>query len=730
MNTQNIQASQNESNSSNQKGVGEKHPTLQITQNEKPTNDFEIIGKSIYSNAQSNKEKIAIKEYKPKFIKTITISEELSKSSFELYKGKTIEFICNPSNNTFNATKVIYYNLVQNSLNSNAMTDEIEQKRTPPDLGGLIDEEKLQKKAQKIIERFINTKKMYHYIDRISMIFNGNPHYTYNGQTIWINDDTINPNALNDSGCLKKDKLDHVNEADDNIIKIINAGRSPVSGTWLNYHFLPKILSLCDEDYDILSTQYESLIIPYLSNSNSTYNDHVQQFQQSSLLADSIVKYIMTIKDPVTKGIEGENEVLKQLRENGFKDARLTHMKHCCDILLPREKVLIEVKAKKRVTKDDDRKYIRDLIEHNDDIHFGVFVNINDTNTPSHFAINPLRIYLHPSDFTTPFLKFIKFSANILNELIENNMEAIEMLRYIPVVKSIEETAIERYYIDFKRIMLAILARAKMDPDLKPIADAIIIDDVRVNDKIERDVTISKQMNLIDEAIKEFISLHLMEFEHGFFVKRCISSIKCFMTSKNLPKPGKTLILEKLKKYTYQDRDYKDPTAKNAYFLKPEIKDQFQSSPTEQTNNDFPTMEEMMTRLYGIEEVNTRLNNDGYETDALAGMFLREAEKLKQTFPNIITNDYTNILSENLYKECIPFQRGNENFYVAKSSNLGKQINKTFTDLVDEMYETNKKLGYTTFYKEYQERHGKDIIIIKPYSQRLFKTLIKAKKHH
>lgn len=65
-----------------------------------------------------------IKEFKPLFLNKDVISEELCKASFEIYKGKTVEILFNPSRNMFNATKLYNYSIQQKSLNNDTETKD------------------------------------------------------------------------------------------------------------------------------------------------------------------------------------------------------------------------------------------------------------------------------------------------------------------------------------------------------------------------------------------------------------------------------------------------------------------------------------------------------------------------------------------------------------------------------------------------------------------------------
>jgi len=670
-------------------------------------------------NENSICSQILIKEFKPRFLNKTVLSEDLCKASFEIYKGKTVEFLINPERNMFNATKLISdYNEFKLKFNKSVETTST------------VDPQ-FHKNVWKEVElsSFFRKVKNIHYIDRISYMLFGQLHFmTDSDESIWINGE-IKSELKDGSSNVKLSKLQH---RQDNIYEFINAPKSIVHGTWLHYEFLPKILALCDEDYEILANHYESLLIPHLANSNTPMKEHVDNFYNSSLLAKAITNLIMSYKSPLVKGKEGEKEVLKQLQANGFKHARLTHKKKCCDIILPKEKVLVEVKAKKRITKDDDRKYIRDLIEQGEDIIFGVFVNIYDTETKTCYAENPKRLYLHPSDFTPPFLQFIKETAhNMINE-IENDAEAIKQAKYIPIVKRTEEILADRGYVDLKRVLDAMFARAKIDPDYKTISHLINTEDIKDKEKTDNIIQLSEQMNEIEKSIETFIINHFLEFETGYYVKQCIACLKRYIKSQKLPDTGKKIIVEKLKKYVIEQPDYSHPGSNQTYKLKPEVKELIEQKIKEQNiiikESNFPSTDEELTNFLKLEEVNNRLNDKGYEYKALAELHNREIEKYKEIYPDLETINYSYNLSERLYDHCIPFNRKDDNtYYIFKTSELGQQIIGIFEAILSEMYFENKRLGYTAFYKEYLKRIDNEYIV-KPYSQRLFKELIEKLK--
>ena len=193
------------------------------------------------------------------------------------------------------------------------------------------------------------------FIERISLMLTGSYHFFYNGNPIWNEDGTIITDILDSSGRVQLDKLTH---RDDNIVKKINAGNSPLSGTWLNFEFLPEMLRISNMNYRVLANHFQAVLLPYLSNKNLSLEQYSNDKQRKLLWSQEMLDEIDKAKSPVEKGKLMEKYVATLLREvfpnseeqnkTGIENVKIvSNHPHTCDIELINEKILVEVKAVK-----------------------------------------------------------------------------------------------------------------------------------------------------------------------------------------------------------------------------------------------------------------------------------------------------------------------------------------------------------------------------------------------
>ena len=507
---------------------------LNFEENEK-INKIDINDRKSIESVFPDSEKFL--EIRPETINKIIFSEDLCKISFKVLTHNTpVEILYNPTRNMFNAFSLILFNL-RNDSNS---LDKLSTGKLPvnenPDK--LI--QKLRDKATDILVSWMRNKDNIDFIDRISLMLTGQYHFIYNDKFIWNEDGTIINDILDLNGRVQLNKLTH---RKDNILERIK-GNSPISGTWLNFEFLPEMLRISNINYRVLANHYQALLLPKLSLENKSFESEVKQLDEwYHSLYDDYVKSFKEIdeeKTPALKGSATERLTIKILNQvfNPHPEEynNIEHIgqseKHTCDIRIIDEQILVEVKMVKSQPYHGNNKFIRDLKENASTTKAGIYINWATNDIQTHIEQNPLRFYINRKDFNVPFLKIIQNTLinengistirsqieNKYNNQLAHNMEVSEKL-------------IQNGTIFYTNIMKAMLARMKLDPNIKSYVN---ITDAENEEKVLETIQRGDSKEIFDEYVKEFISLNFDKFKVGYITEDAKLDLLEYTISKGL----------------------------------------------------------------------------------------------------------------------------------------------------------------------------------------------------
>ena len=491
----------------------------------------------------------SISEIKPDSINKTIFSESLCKISFKIFTHDAdVEILYDPTDNTFNAYALILFNLKNDIKLSDKLTggklplDKLTTGKFPVDKNIDNLNQKLRDKANEKLMNWIRNKDNIDFIDRISLTLTGQCHFLYNDKPIWNEDETINPNILDSKGRVQLNKLTH---RDDNIVKIINAGNSPVSGTWLNYEFLPEMLRISSKNYRVLANHYQALLLPKLTLENSSFESEVQQLDKwhHTLYNDYIESFqeIAKEKVPHLKGSATEKLTIKLLNQvfnphpeeyNNIEHIGQTE-KHSCDIRIIDERILVEVKMVKSRPYPENDKFVRDLKENASSVKAGIFINWANDEIQTHIEQNPLRFYINRKDFTIPYLTIIR--NTLINENNISNIRDQLTSEYDNQFAHNTETSdkiIQNGTVFYTNILKAILARVKLNSQFKPFINLTDIDEP---EKVKQTIQRGDTSELIrNEYITEFIALNFDKFKHGYITEEAKLDYLDYLISKGL----------------------------------------------------------------------------------------------------------------------------------------------------------------------------------------------------
>lgn len=698
-----------------------------------------------------NAQTVQISEINPITVNKNVFSDDLCKLSFKVFTHNApVEILYNPLDITFNAFALILFNL-RNEFNlSNKLTvgklptDELTSGKLPLDGNSDKSEQKLRNKAHDKLMSWMRNKDNVDFIDRISLMLTGEYHFFYNDNPIWNEDGTIIIDILDSSGRVQIDKL---TQKDDNIVKKINAGNSPLSGIWLNFEFLPEMLRISNMNYRVLANHFQAVLLPYLSNKNLSLEQYTNNKQRKLLWSQKMLDEIDKCKSPVEKGKLMEKYVATLLREvfpnseeqnkTGAENVKIvSNHPHTCDIELINEKILVEVKAVKNDLTANDVKFINDVLAHPTTINAGIYVNLFDESLITRIEFNPLRFYINKYDFDDRILLVIKHTIDFFERKLIDTRETNRQFNSITKIKSLEQACIDYFYIDFKRIMMGILARAQLDPDLKALP--IHTTDLEEPAKIERDVELASKSNEIDEAIKSFINIHYSKFINEYHAKEARKDIMSYLVEMNLPNPGDKFISTKLKTYLNKHRSSLQVGKFQVYTIKDEMENLFHQEEQETTNRNTsndemkepPTLEEMGNKFFQLESIQSAINDEkGIKQDVLSARFKNFIKTNYSKKFKLNLSLYTKEFQSLALKRCVQYGKDKKHhIYISNETQRAKNYIQTLKAMINEEYEKDKRLNYTKFDAIYKSKVNEEDRLTKPIILKELNEVIKRQK--
>lgn len=695
-----------------------------------------------------------IEEIRPNTLNKVIFSDDLCKLSFNVFThNKPVELLYNPKRNMFNATKLIQFaiNLASGNFpRSNKHSDESSLNTNDSDISDLrlfpevieSDKSVQNTSSNRILEYWFRDVDNIEFIDQVSLRLTGEYHFSYDGKPIWNDDGTIIKNVLDSHGRVQVSKLTHL---DDNILVKINAGNTPVSGTWLNYEFLPEMLRISSMDYRVLANHFQAALLPFLTNHNISFEQQVIQQQYQCLVEQEILDEIDLEQKPVFKGSKTEKycaELFKKVFETDpdFEDVSIvSHEKHTCDIRLKRERLLVEVKMVKSSPRPGDDKFIRDLKENANSIAAGIYINFGNNTMSTHFEFNPFRIYLNRKDFNESYLIFIRDSFSDYNHVPSiaeqmNPSSQAESSKQLAINTEISSSIIRKGTLYFSDALLAIISNLKADSRLSEyINKTDLVDRQKVLQNIQR----GEDMNDFDQYIKEFLAIHLSDFEKGFLQEEAKNLFEEYLISKGVDCMKDSDIAQLLNSYTKLIRA-SVAGRQRKYTIKKGLIDEINKIDVSKIDvNNLITLEEAISKgltspeqsikdFLQLEEIEQFMSNpNGCLSSELSSKYR------DYVYSEIQPKNYNITISRFMqhYYDYMAEHYGqlagktNKNKYMSFNNPIAKQSLKEFDDCVKHELSTNKNASYDSIMKIYDSLNTVTPKLTKTTTLPRFRTL-------
>ena len=686
-----------------------------------------------------------IKEIIPETINKLIFSDDLCKISFKVFTHDAeVEILYNPIDNTFNAYAIILFNLKNGIKSSDKLTvgnfptdESIDEKLTvgkfPPVKNIDESDQKLRDNAKVIIKDWMRNKDNIEFIERVSLMLTGQNHFLYNDKPIWNSDGTIINELLDAKGRVQLNKLTH---REDNIVKKINAGNSPISGTWLNFEFLPEMLRISNMNYRVLANHFQAILLPQLTNKSLSLEDHIKHQQRTSLLSQIRIDSIKTIQKANDKGKEAEKLVLESMREI-FPDAKKTTHYHCCDIEASNGEILVEVKAVQTDVKADIDKFISDLILHQETVHIGIYINIFDIKHKTHYINTEYNFtiwFINPSDFTYELLNIIKQSNSHYNKEVMLKRKVNQQAKQIIFVKELQEELLDRLEKRWELHERALIARHNLSETTNK---TMFMADAKITDKLNRDIQREKDLPKFNELVKMFIKLHYQDFKNGYHTKTCRLDIDEFIRNNGITSMGFDVIQNALNSVVYIDRHPTIPNGPHCYFFIDGLDEQFKPEETnlieKSTTNDAipknsqssPSMREIFELFINKPSISELLSTPG---GCMQEHLSKRFKYYIQT--QICSNDktishkrYTDEFTKFINEICIQVNRSGKRYYVLNNTDEANDILKLFDDCVNRELARDKTISYNEVKEIYHTTTQSNTLLTKLTMQPRFLQL-------
>lgn len=301
----------------------------------------------------------------------------------------------------------------------------------------------------KAFNDFRYLKSVMVYVDTLSLMKYGHPHYKYNSNNIYnVSDDqlltidqtsiTIHPDLLNKGKMVKASLLQEVpNEI---YGEKYNGRYNDCKGQYGDYHLIAKMMNYISPVYEIVNNAFIAFMLPIVSAKGetliSTMNHPVMNIRsaigkntiQESMqyitetnetlpINDSSLQTIIAKKES-SKGTDAEAWSLEYLKRY-IPDIESCSSQACsCDLYSPSLKIRVEVKCNNGSEKlsANEEKFHRDCRVRALDTNVFIYLNLNPTTTAvSRVEINPLRFYINIADFNESIVKIIIETAKSYN---------------------------------------------------------------------------------------------------------------------------------------------------------------------------------------------------------------------------------------------------------------------------------------------------------------------------
>ena len=656
-------------------------------------------------STQNDSNKYFIKEIKPNTVKYTTINDEMRIIEFKLFDDKNVEILYNPIRNMFNVSKFI----------------------------------KQFGKTKDNLKDLLRSVSMIRYIDTLAFHMFGQHHYLYNNNSIWNENGTMIPELLDSNNSrVIKSEINKLQNKQDNIMEKYENTSNIMKGTWMHYELFPKILSWCSVKYEILATHYQATLLPLLTNNDISLESATRKLERKTLLEEKRIKAINSIENPAEKGEAAENYVIEVLHDTFGDNIKIEHIskskKHSGDVII-NDSIMMEIKMKKKNSREDNEKFITDLLEHQDEYNMGIYLNLLDTKTPSRIEFYPNRFYINPNDFGDKFLNFIIESNNKADDEIILNQKAVRQCRLIPISKNVSEICSEKVLMTIDDVIYGILARMQTNAIYGQYINLV---DIKDKEKLQRDIKRGDDANKSKELIDDFIMLNIDKFKNGYGTKTAIKDIKLFINENKCEPPSKLHIksyLASVCDMTRQASMEADKTTETVFKLKPTqyklykgkltTSDINNSNDVNITSNKIkgPDKEDVMNEYLKIPRVQELLtSDDGYCTEAISQNF----RLFVQTqYPQCEITDYTEHTKNLLSKHCIQvFKNKRGRYYLKTHQNAINALNN-FDNAIKEEYKKNKYINFNQFEKAYGLKYNIGLQLTRPFTQNRFKEIKK-----
>lgn len=615
-----------------------------------------------------------MQDIKPSSILHKPLDNETMKVTFKLFDDKSVSIIYDPNQHMFNATQFL------------------------TEFG--YDVEKF--------KRMMRTVDLIYQIDMFSFYRYECYHYSYKGETIWQDVETVTIKAeLRDSSYnVLKSKLE---EKDDNVVKRDENNTAFYRrGTWLHYELMFDVLMLISPKYRQLVRHYQTTILPLLTIEGISFESHVYDTDSAALIGEAAINELKAIPEPFKKGSRAEHLVAEGLSKVFDKVEIVSNHPHTCDILLPTENILVEVKAKVNDTAANNEKFVNDILSHQNTINMGIYVNLLDDSLKTHIEFNPLRFYINRFQFTRTILNIIKETNRQLNRVIISTKETNRQLKSIVVVKEITEACQEQASVIFENMFRGAIARAQLSAKL----DCIQVADLSEPKRVKEAEFVNENLNSYFDAVRDFIGIHYNQFYEGYLSKQARLDVADYiMNVKKYPNPGAKTIQAIMRRYLLKQRNQ---TNGWVYKFKPGTELEFKPTIEVKTNEDeqhasgtsAPLAPDVVGEFFSTEKIRKLVTAPGgFMSEKLSLRFRTFVERECVRQYGIDVNTYTSKFGSLSMTHCIQIFRNGKRWHIQRETDEAKQYISELETLIKTELGKNKHLNVTEFLAMYNTRN-------------------------
>ena len=475
-------------------------------------------------------------------------------------------------------------------------------------------------------------------------------------------------------------------------------------GSWLHYHLLPEVLRFASNKYRFIANNFESILLPTLTNCNETlesFNFKLNSFYEKN---DPELSLISSIIQPVKKGQASEANVLKHCQTIfGESNVKSTNVPHSCDISILDGQILVEVKAVKRDFKDNDVKFINDLLKHQDTCKLGIYINVEDETIPTRFNINPCRWYINKSDFGDDLLRIIKCSIENWNTRPVDNKEVRAIIGQLPI-QSLVEAFCSQAMPYLRSIVQAENARRSIDED-DDLSKYASTTDAKDSRKVEHDIKLAEVKEEMKQATKDFIKQNYSKFKYGYNKKQAKVDLADYLISNHFPKPTLEILTKLLDLYLDWERDASTTNGERVYKFANGTDNEFK--PEDESSiipikGKIPTPEESFYHFFNLEETQSKLKKQGgWMSEKMTDHYMRIVDADIITKYNVPEELYRSKFKKLMLEHCIQVHRSSKRWYILNTTEEAKQILKKFDEFALSELKKSIHLKYNVFESAY-----------------------------